>query len=109
MDYNFSYLGERRPPAKEPIDGRLIESIELTGLRSKSPQEIMPILKTRAGEPFKDERTRADLQALLALGFLEPRNTRIRIEEGIMGGVNVVFELSERQPKEAANSPLASP
>ena len=99
LDYNFSYLGEQRPPAKEPIAGRLIETIEVTGLRTKSPQEIMQTLKTRAGEAFDDERTRADLRALLAQGFLDPVNSRIRVEEGFRGGVMVVFELSERQPK----------
>ncbi len=99
LDYNFSYLGEQRPPAKEPIAGRLIESVELTGLRSKSPQEIMAILKTRAGEAFKDEQVRADLRALLALGFFEPLNTKVRVEEGLRGGVNVVFELSELRLK----------
>jgi hypothetical protein len=41
----------------------------------------------------------SDFQSLLALGFLDRLNTRVRVEEGTRGGVNVVFELVEFQPK----------
>jgi hypothetical protein len=99
LEYNFSYLGDRRPPAQEPIAGRLIERLEITGLRSRASQEIMAHLKTRPGEPYRQEQVMADLQSLLALGFLDPKETRVRVEEGIRGGINVVFELAELQPK----------
>jgi hypothetical protein len=59
----------------------------------------MAHLKTRPGEPYRQEQVMADLQSLLALGFLDPKETRVRVEEGIRGGINVVFELAELQPK----------
>jgi hypothetical protein len=98
LEYNFSYIGDRRPPAQEPIAGRLVEGVEITGLRSKSSQEIMAHLKTRAGEPYRQELVTADLQSLLALGFFDKRESRVRIEDGIRGGINVVFELVELRP-----------
>ncbi len=36
-----------------------------------------------------------DLQAILALGFFDKTATRVLIEEGARGGVNVVFEVKE--------------
>lgn len=99
LEYDFSYLGDRRLPAQEPTAGRLIERLEITGLRTRTSDEIMAHLKTRPGEPYRQEQVTADLQSLLALGFLNPKETRVRLEEGTRGGVNVVFELVELQPK----------
>jgi TonB family protein len=97
LEYNFGYLGERHPPAQEPIAGRLIERVEITGLRSRGSEEIMAHLKSRPGEPYNQEQVMADFQSLLALGFLDRLNTRVRVEEGTRGGISVVFELVELQ------------
>lgn len=99
LEYNFGYLGERRPLAQEPISGRLIETVEITGFRSRQTQEIMAYLKTRPGEPYRREQVLADLQSLLSLGLFDRLETRVRIEDGTHGGINVVFELTELRPK----------
>ena len=99
LEYNFSFIGDRRPPAKEPIAGRLIERVEVTGLGSRGSQEIMAHLKTRPGEPYRQEQVMADFQSLLAQGFLDRLKTMVRLEDGVRGGVIVVFELVEFQQK----------
>lgn len=99
LEYNFGYIGERRPPAQEPVAGRLIETVEITGLRSRQAQEIMAYLKTRPGEPYRQEQVLADLQSLLSLGLFDRLETRVRVEDGTRGGINVVFELTELRPK----------
>ena len=99
LEYNFGYIGDRGSPSQEPTAGRLIERVEITGLRSRGSQEIMALLKTRPGEPYHQEQVMADFQSLLALGFLDRLKTRVRLEEGVRGGINVVFELAELQPK----------
>lgn len=99
LEYNFGYIGDKGSPAQEPTSGRLVETIELTGLRSKQPQEIMAILKTRTGEPYNPEQLITDFQSLLALGFFDKKESRVRIEDGIRGGIKVVFDLLELQPK----------
>ena len=93
FDYYFGYIGERRPPAKEPIEGRVIETVELTVTKDKSLEEMWKLLKTRSGEPYKADLVAADLRALLAMDFLDPKKTSVRVEEGVRGGVNVIFEL----------------
>lgn len=99
LEYNFGYIGDRGSPAQEPTAGRLIDRLEITGLRWRGSQEIMAHLKTRPGEPYRQEQVMADFQSLLALGFLDRLNSRVRLEDGTRGGVNVVFELVELQPK----------
>jgi hypothetical protein len=99
FEYEFCYIGDRRPPAQEPIAGRNIERVEITGLRSSLSEEIMSHLKTRPGESYSQEQITADLQSILALGFFDRKETRVRVEEGSQGGVNVVFELTELPPK----------
>lgn len=99
LEYNFGYIGDRRSPAQEPTAGRLIEVVEITGVRSRGSQEIMAHLKTRPGEPYRQEQVMADFHSLLALGFFDRKESRVRIEDGIRGGINVVFELAELQPK----------
>ena len=68
-------------------------------MRSRGSQEIMAHLKTRPGEPYREEQVMADFQSLLAQGFLDRLKTRVRLEEGVRGGVIVVLELVEFQPK----------
>ena len=99
FEYEFSYIGDRRPPAHEPIAGRNIEGVEITGLRSRTSEEIILHLKTRPGESCSQEQIAADLQSILALGFFDRKETTVRVEEGLRGGVNVIFELVELPPK----------
>lgn len=99
LEYNFGYIGDKGSPAQEPTAGRLVETIEITGLRSRQSQEIMALLKTRTGEPYNPEQLITDFQSLLALGFFDKKESRVRIEDGIRGGIKVVFELPELQPK----------
>jgi TonB family protein len=99
FEYEFSYIGERRPPAQEPIAGRNIERLEIIGLRSRPSEEIMSLIKTRPGESYSQEQITTDLQSILALGFFDRKETRVRVEEGSRGGVNVIFELVELPPK----------
>jgi TonB family protein len=99
LEYDFSYVGDRRPPAQEPTAGRNVERVEITGLRSRQSEEIMSHLKTRPGESYRQEQITADLQSILALGFFDRKETTVRVEEGSRGGVNVIFELVELPSK----------
>jgi TonB family protein len=100
LEYNFGYIGERRPPAQEPIAGRLIETVEITGLRSTQTPELMAYLKTRPGEPYREEQVMTDLRSLLSLGLFDALQSSVRVEDGTRGGVNVVFELIELRPNQ---------
>ena len=40
LEYNFSYIGDRRPLAQEPSTGRLVESMEINRLRFVSDEDV---------------------------------------------------------------------
>jgi len=97
MEYEFHFIGEPRPPAKEPVAGRIIETFEISGLRSMRSDKLMAQVKTKPGEPYNQKQVAADFQSLLALGFFDTEHSRVQLEEGDRGGLVVIFELIERQ------------
>lgn len=74
---------------------RLVENVEVIGNRRLTAKEILSNVETRPGEPFSDKRSQRDLQKLLALGVFDSLETRVLIDEGVRGGVVVIFEVVE--------------
>ena len=74
---------------------RLVESVDITGNRRLREDDILYYVQTRPGDPFNEQQVQRDLQAILALGFFSKTETRVLIEDGARGGVNVIFEVKE--------------
>ncbi len=74
---------------------KLVENLDILGNRRLTDEEILRHIKTHPGEKFDEKQMQADLQSLLKLGFFNPTNTRVSTEEGLRGGVNVIFEVME--------------
>lgn len=74
---------------------RLVEAVEVVGNRRLTAKEILSNVETQPGEPFSNKRSQQDLQKLLALGVFDNTETRVLIDEGIRGGVVVIFEVVE--------------
>lgn len=74
---------------------RLVESIDFQGNRRFSDDNLLYYVQTRAGDPFSQTQVERDLQALLALTAFDKTATRVLTEDGVRGGVNVIFELQE--------------
>jgi outer membrane protein assembly factor BamA len=81
--------------AEAPQSKRLVEAVEVVGNRRLTAKEILSKVETRPGEPFSDKRSQRDLQKLLALGVFNSMETRVLIDEGVRGGVVVIFEVVE--------------
>ena len=75
--------------------GRLIEHLDIMGNRRFERNEIQSWIKTRAGEPFDAGQIQRDLDAILAKGYFNKAGTRVSVEEGVRGGVGVMFEVQE--------------
>ena len=73
----------------------LIEALDIQGNRRLTDEEILQHIKTRPGEQFNAKQTQNDLQSLLKLGLFNTSQTRVITEEGVRGGVNVIFEVME--------------
>jgi len=74
---------------------RLVEAVEVVGNRRLTAKEILSNVETQPGEPFSNKRSQQDLQKLLALGVFDNTETRVLIDEGVRGGVVVIFEVVE--------------
>jgi TonB family protein len=96
FEFNFSYIGERRPLAKGPFEGRIVESIEMDDLPAGLQDGILARLETQLGEPYNREHLAHDWQLLLHLGNFDEKASTLRIEERISGDLGIVFELKRR-------------
>lgn len=100
----FSLLYLAQPPtaarAQEPTptpqqQQRLVESVEVEGNRRQRDEDILYWVQTRAGDVYNEARVQRDLIALLSLGFFDKVKTRVSIQDGPRGGVEVIFTVEE--------------
>ncbi len=75
--------------------GKLVEAIYIQGNRRLTDEDIIKDIKTRPGDLYNEKQVREDFQSLLARDLFHPKNTRFLIEEGVRGGVHVIFEVQE--------------
>ena len=55
----------------------------------------MYYIKTRPGDVYDPAALERDLKELLSLNFFDKTATRVLTEDGVRGGVNVIFEVRE--------------
>jgi TonB family protein len=96
FEFSFRYVGEPRPLATGPLDGRSIESIDLGGLPDELMDGIGERLETHVGDLYNEVQLAHDWQLLLQLADFDKEASTLRIEEGTRGGLGVVFDLKKR-------------
>ncbi len=74
---------------------QLVESVDIQGNRRLKDDDLLYYIKTRPGDVFNQPQLERDLQELLSLNFFDKVKTRVLTEEGVRGGVNVIFEVAE--------------
>src|SRR5437867_11182097 len=74
---------------------RLVENVDIIGNRRLRKEDIIYYIQTRKDEPYSPAQVERDLQAILSLGFFDKVDTRVTIEDGPRGGVNVTFFVKE--------------
>lgn len=75
--------------------GRQIEAVEIVGNRRFSAADILHWVKTRPGDLLSLQQVSRDLETILATGYFDKASTRVSTEEGVRGGVVIIFETSE--------------
>lgn len=90
--FSFSILFASNSLAQQ---NKIIEAVDIYGNRLSSDEEILKHIKTRPGQQLNEKQLQEDLQALLKLGLFNPKGTRFLTEEGLRGGINVIFEIQE--------------
>lgn len=74
---------------------QLVESVDIQGNRRLRDDDLLYYIKTRAGDVYDPAALERDLQELLSLNFFDKAATRVFTEQGVRGGVNVIFEVRE--------------
>ncbi len=74
---------------------QIVESVDIQGNRRLRDEDLFYYIKTRAGDVYDPAALERDLKELLSLNFFDKTATRVLTEDGIRGGVNVIFEVRE--------------
>src|SRR6266436_6236846 len=74
---------------------RVVENVDVIGNRRLRKDDIVYYIQTRAGETYNPSQVERDLQTINSLNFFDKAETRVTIEDGPRGGVNVTFYVVE--------------
>ncbi len=94
----FAARGNRSDEAPKPApvaQQQLVETVDIQGNRRLKDDDLLYYIKTRPGDVFSQAALERDLRELLSLNFFDKVKTRVLTEEGVRGGVNVIFEVVE--------------
>jgi TonB family protein len=94
FEFGFNESGNGEIGLKDAV-GREIEAVEIVGNRRISEQEILSRLKTRPGELYNSDQITQDFNAVLATGYFDKLRSRVTIEDGVRGGIGVIFFVVE--------------
>ena len=83
------------PKSNETNQQQLVESVDIQGNRRLRDDDLLYYIKTRPGDVYNPAQLERDLKELLSLNFFDKTATRVLIEQGVRGGVNVIFEVKE--------------
>src|SRR4051812_32415735 len=81
-----------KPAAKAQ---QVVESVDIQGNRRLRDEDLLYYIKTRPGDVYDPAALERDLKELLQLNFFDKTATRVFTEDGLRGGVNVIFEVRE--------------
>jgi TonB family protein len=84
LEFGFSLDPHGRGQlAKEPVEGRIVESRILRGMdcryRAEIWKEIWAQIKTRVGDSYHKEQANHDMEAVLALGYFDKKQSYLRL------------------------------
>ncbi len=74
---------------------QLVETVDIQGNRRLRDEDLIYYIRTRPGDTFSREQLERDLKELLSLNFFDKTETRVITQQGIRGGVDVIFEVRE--------------
>lgn len=72
-----------------------VDSVDIQGNRRLRDDDLLYYIKTRTGDVYNQTQVENDLKALLSLNFFDKTETKVLTEEGVRGGVNVIFQVVE--------------
>lgn len=74
---------------------QVVEIVQIVGNRRLRQEDLMYYIKTRPGDVYDPASLQRDLKELLSLNFFDKTATSVSVEDGVRGGVNVIFTVKE--------------
>ena len=74
---------------------QVVETVQIEGNRRLRQEDLMYYIKTRPGDVYDPAALQRDLKELLSLNFFDKAETSVSVEDGVKGGVNVIFHVKE--------------
>ena len=85
----------KRPVRNAALQQQVVETVDIQGNRRLRDDDLLYYIKTRPGDTYDPAALERDLKELLSLNFFDKTATRVLTDEGVRGGVNVIFEVRE--------------
>ncbi len=74
---------------------QLVESVDIQGNRRLKDQDLLYYIKTRQGDTYDPKQVERDMKELLSFNWFDKTESRVLTEQGVRGGVDVIFEVKE--------------
>ena len=74
---------------------QLVEDVDIQGNRRLKDQDLLYYIKTRPGDTYNVKQVERDMKELLSFNWFDKAESRVFTEQGVRGGVNVIFEVKE--------------
>ncbi|MFN2500696.1 MAG: outer membrane protein assembly factor BamA [Pyrinomonadaceae bacterium] len=90
-------LVKKEAPARLNKEARqqIVETVDIQGNRRLRDEDLLYYIKTRPGDVYDPAALERDLKELLSLNFFDKAETKVLTEDGVRGGVNVIFQVKE--------------
>lgn len=85
------------PIKKNEVAGnqQLVETVDIQGNRRLKDQDLLYYIKTRPGDTYDPKQLERDLKELLSFDWFDKTESRVLTQQGVRGGVDVIFEVKE--------------
>lgn len=95
MNNSRERVTDKKKKTTKPNKQQLVEDVDFQGNRRLKDQNLLYYIKTRPGDTYNSKQVERDMKELLSLNWFDKIESRVFTEQGIRGGVNVIFEVKE--------------
>lgn len=73
----------------------LVEDVEVRGNRRIPKESILYYVQSKPGDRYSQALAQRDLEAIIGLGFFDPLQTKLLLDDGPRGGKIIIFQVRE--------------
>ncbi len=89
------FVSVRPVLAQQAAQDVLVEDVEIRGNRRIPKESILYYVQSKPGDRYSQALAQRDLEAILGLGFFDPLQTKLLLDDGPRGGKVIIFQVKE--------------